>query len=170
MPIFTLPAGFPNNSEILRFGHDGRGNRMAPRDFCLSKARRCGTFSDFFPESFIAFAIIKTGGRQYRVAEGDTIDVDFLDVETGTEGVFNDVLFHADGEKMTHGSPLIEGASVTGKVLEQRKDKKVIAFKYRRRKGYHRTVGHRRKLTRIQITEISLGEKGKTKKAAKSAE
>jgi large subunit ribosomal protein L21 len=153
-----------------RFAQNDGRNRMAPWDFCLSKARRCGTFSDFFPETFMAFAIIKTGGRQYRVAEGDTIDVDFLDVEAGREGVFSDVLFHVDGEKMTHGSPLIEGASVTGKVLEQRKDTKVIAFKYRRRKGYHRTVGHRRKLTRVQITEISLGEKAKAKKAAKSAE
>ena len=73
--------------------------------------------------------------------------------------VFGDVLFHGDGDKLTHGSPLIEGATVTGEVVEQRKDKKVIAFKYRRRKGYHRTVGHRRKLTRIKITGISLGRK-----------
>ena len=105
----------------------------------------------------MAFAIIKTGGRQHRVAEGDIIDVDFLDAEVGKEGVFADVLFVGDGDNMTHGSPLIEGATVTGEVMEQRKDKKVIAFKYRRRKGYHRTVGHRRKLTRVKITEISLG-------------
>ncbi|MGI8821049.1 MAG: 50S ribosomal protein L21 [Chthoniobacterales bacterium] len=105
----------------------------------------------------MAFAIIKTGGRQHRVAAGDIIDVDFLDAEIGTEGVFADVLFHGDGDSLTHGSPLIEGATVTGEVMEHRKDKKVIAFKYRRRKGYHRTVGHRRQLTRIKITEISLG-------------
>ena len=114
----------------------------------------------------MAYAIIKTGGRQHRVAEGDIIDVDFLNEEPGKEGVFADVLFHVDGDKVTHGSPLIEGATVTGEVIEQRKDKKVIAFKYRRRKGYHRTVGHRRKLTRIKITGISLG--GKTSKAKKS--
>ena len=66
------------------------------------------------------------------------------------------MLFHADGDKLTHGSPLISGASVVGEVVEQRKDDKVIAFKYRRRKGYHRTVGHRRKLTRIRIKSISL--------------
>ena len=76
-----------------------------------------------------------------------------------------------DGDKFTHGTPLIEGATVTGEVVEQRKDKKVIAFKYRRRKGYHRTVGHRRKLTRVKITGISLGGKtSKPKKAAKSEE
>jgi len=114
----------------------------------------------------MAYAIIKTGGRQHRVAEGDIIDVDFLDEKPGKEGIFADVLFYSDCDKLTQGSPLIEGATVTGEVIEQRKDKKVIAFKYRRRKGYHRTVGHRRKLTRIKITEISLG--GKTSKAKKA--
>jgi len=115
----------------------------------------------------MAYAIIKTGGRQHRVAEGDIIDVDFLNEEPGKEGVFADVLFHSDGDTVTHGTPLIEGATVTGEVVEQRKDKKVIAFKYRRRKGYHRTVGHRRKLTRIKITEISLGAKTSKRKKEK---
>ena len=118
----------------------------------------------------MAYAIIKTGGRQHRVAEGDIIDVDFLDEKPGKEGVFADVLLHSDGDKVTQGSPLIEGATVTGEVIEQRKDKKVIAFKYRRRKGYHRTVGHRRKLTRIKITGISLGNKSSKTKKAKAAE
>ena len=113
----------------------------------------------------MAYAIIKTGGRQYRVAEGDTIDVDLLAGEAGAKMTFDDVLLHADGENLTHGSPSVSGASVSGEVVEQRKDKKVIAFKYRRRKGYHRTVGHRRKLTRVKITGISLGAK---KKAAKT--
>src|SRR4051812_465170 len=113
----------------------------------------------------MAYAIIRTGGRQHRVAEGDIIDVDFLNEESGKEGVFADVLFLSDGDKATHGTPLVEGATVTGTILEQRKDKKVIAFKYRRRKGYHRTVGHRRKLTRVKITGISSGEKSAKKKA-----
>jgi large subunit ribosomal protein L21 len=117
----------------------------------------------------MAYAIIKTGGRQYRVAEGDTIDVDLLDLEAGKQATFGDVLMHADGDDITHGSPMISGAKVTGEVVEQRKDKKVIAFKYRRRKGYHRTVGHRRKLTRIKIKSISVGTK-KTASAKKSAE
>ena len=107
----------------------------------------------------MAFAIIKTGGRQYRVAEGDTIDVARLDLETGAKATFSDVLFHGDGDKLTHGTPLISGALVVGEVLEQRKDKKVIAFKYRRRKGYHRTVGHRQKLTRVKIKSINVGAK-----------
>ncbi len=65
----------------------------------------------------------------------------------------------ADGKDVTHGNPLISGAKVTADVLEQRKDKKVIAFKYKRRKGYHRTVGHRRKLTRVKIKNISVEAK-----------
>lgn len=116
----------------------------------------------------MAFAIIRTGGRQHRVAEGDIIDVDLLDVEPGKETVFGYVLFHGDGEDFTHGRPLIEGATVTGEVVEQRKDKKVIAFKFKRRKGYHRTVGHRRKLTRVKITSISLAGSAGDKKPARS--
>ena len=114
----------------------------------------------------MAYAIIKTGGRQFRVAEGDTVDVDLLDVEPGKTATFGDVLLFAEGKDVTHGNPFISGAKVTAEVLEQRKDKKVIAFKYKRRKGYHRTVGHRRKLTRVKIKSISVGaKKASTKKA-----
>jgi large subunit ribosomal protein L21 len=124
----------------------------------------------FLPQSILsmAFAIIRTGGRQYRVAEGDTIDVDLLDTEVGKTATFDDVLMHTDGEKITHGSP-IDGAKVTAEVLEQRKDQKIIAYKFKRRKGYHRTVGHRRKLTRVKIKSINVGgAKAKKEKAAKS--
>ena len=119
----------------------------------------------FFPREFsfvMAYAIIKTGGRQYRVVEGDTIDVDLLDAEVGKTTTFGDVLLHADGDRLTHGNPLISGAKVTAEVVEQRKDKKVVAFKFKRRKGYHRTVGHRRKLTRVKIKSITVsGTKSK---------
>jgi len=110
----------------------------------------------------MAYAIINTGGRQYRIAEGDTINVDLLDVDPGKTATFGEVLMFADGKNVMHGNPLISGAKVTAEVVEQRKDKKVIAFKYKRRKGYHRTVGHRRKLTRVKIKSISLGTKSKT--------
>lgn len=115
----------------------------------------------------MTYAIIKTGGRQYRVAEGDTIDVDLLDVEAGKTATFGDVLMQADGKNLTHGDPLISGAKVTAEVVAQRKDKKVVAFKFRRRKGYHRTVGHRRKLTRVKIKSINVGAR---KAAAKKSE
>jgi large subunit ribosomal protein L21 len=113
----------------------------------------------FSPEKTMAYAIIRTGGRQFRVAEGDTLDVDLLDVEPGKTATFGDVLLFADGKDLTHGNPLISGAKVTAEVVEQRKDKKVVAFKYKRRKGYHRTVGHRRKLTRVKVKSINLGGK-----------
>ena len=116
----------------------------------------------FLPRKLMAYAIIKTGGRQYRVAEGDMIDVDLLDAEAGKQATFGDVLMYADGDKLTHGDPLISGAKVTAEVIEQRKDKKVIAFKFKRRKGYHRTVGHRRKLTRVKIKSINVGGAKKT--------
>jgi large subunit ribosomal protein L21 len=115
----------------------------------------------FSSEALMVYAVIKTGGRQYRVAEGETLDVDLLDVDAGKEAIFSDVLMHADGNKLMHGNPSISGAKVTAEVIEQRKDKKVIAFKYKRRKGYHRTVGHRRKVTRVKIKSISVGAKSK---------
>jgi ribosomal protein L21 len=120
----------------------------------------CAAFSSL--KALMAYAIINTGGRQYRIAEGDTIDVDLLDVDPGKTTTFGEVLMFADGKNVMHGNPLISGAKVTAEVVEQRKDKKVIAFKYKRRKGYHRTVGHRRKLTRVKIKSISLGTKSKT--------
>ena len=104
----------------------------------------------------MTYAIIKTGGRQYRVAEGETVDVDLLDIEPGKTATF-EVITHVDGGKVDFGG----GGKVTAEVVEQRKDKKVIAFKYKRRKGYHRTVGHRRKLTRVKIKSISGGSKKK---------
>ena len=103
----------------------------------------------------MAYAIIRTGGRQFRVAEGDTLDVDLLDVEPGKTATFGDVLFFADGKDVTQGNPLVSGAKVTAEVLEQRKDKKVIAFKYKRRKGYHRKQGHRQHYLEVKITGIS---------------
>src|SRR5262249_28257710 len=113
----------------------------------------------FFSPKTMAYAIIKTGGRQFRVAEGGTLDVDLVDVEPGKTATFSDVLMFVDGKNVTYGNPLISGAKVTAEVLEQRRDKKVVAFKYKRRKGYHRTVGHRRKLTRVKIKNISVGGK-----------
>src|SRR5678810_670450 len=98
----------------------------------------------------MAYAIFRTGGKQYQVAPGDVIDVEKLDAETGSEATFSEVLLVADGGAIKAGNALA-GASVVAEVVDQIKAPKVIAFKYRRRKGYHRTVGHRRKLTRLRI-------------------
>ena len=104
----------------------------------------------------MAYAIIRSGGKQYRVSPGETIAVDKLTAEHGEKVTFGDVVLLADGAKVTAGDPVIAGVKVVGEVIEQFKDKKVIAFKYRRRKGYHRTVGHRRQLTRVKIESIDL--------------
>ena len=126
----------------------------------LPSVHRCGIVDGFFsPEKPMAYAIIRTGGRQFRVAEGDTLDVDQLDVEPGKTATFGDVLLFAAGKDLTHGNPLVSGAKVTAEVVEQRKGEKVVAFKYKRRKGYHRTVGHRRRLTRVKIKTIDVGSK-----------
>jgi large subunit ribosomal protein L21 len=102
----------------------------------------------------MSYAIIKTGGKQYRVSEGDVLEIEKLDVEAGKDTTFSEVLFlSADGAFKT-GSDL-KTASVLAEVIGDKKAPKVIAFKYRRRKGYHRTVGHRRKLTQVRIKSIT---------------
>jgi large subunit ribosomal protein L21 len=103
----------------------------------------------------MSYAIIQTGGKQYRVSEGDVLSVEKLDAEAGKETTFNDVLLVVNGDKINLGAPLVSGASVKAEVVDQYKDDKVIAFKFKRRKGYHRTVGHRRQLTKLKITKIS---------------
>ena len=106
-------------------------------------------------ETVMAYAIIQTGGKQYRVAEGDVIEVEKLDVEAGAEATFEQVLLVSNGESLSIGVPLVAGAAVTAEVVEQTRAPKVVAFKFKRRKGYHRTVGHRRQLTRLKIKTIS---------------
>ena len=91
----------------------------------------------------MAYAVIQTGGKQYRVAEGDLIDVEKLDFETGAEAKFEEVLLVSNGTGLSIGAPLVAGAAVTAEVVEQTKAPKIVAFKFKRRKGYHRTVGHR---------------------------
>ncbi len=102
----------------------------------------------------MAYAILKTGGKQYRVSAGDEINVDLLDAKEGDIVSFDQVLLTTDGKSVVTGKPFIAGAVVEGQVISQFKDEKVIAFKYRRRKGYHRTVGFRRKLTKVKINAV----------------
>ncbi len=101
----------------------------------------------------MAYAIFKTGGKQYRVSNGDLVDVEKLDHEEGAHAVFSEVLLVGDGASLKVGAEL-SGAKVEAEVVSQFKGEKVLAYKYRRRKGYHRTVGHRRRLTRLKITGI----------------
>lgn len=102
----------------------------------------------------MAYAIFKTGGKQYRVAAGDVIEVEKLDAAAGAEVTFSEVLFHGEGAQIKTGDAL-QGLTVVGEVVEQFRGPKLLNFKYRRRKGYHRTVGHRQNLTRVKIKSIA---------------
>jgi large subunit ribosomal protein L21 len=101
----------------------------------------------------MSYAIFKTGGKQYRVSQGDVIDVEKLDQSEGGQVVFSEVLMVAEGASVKVGQE-VQSATVEAEVDRQYKGEKVLAYKYRRRKGYHRTVGHRRRLTRLKITGI----------------
>lgn len=102
------------------------------------------------------FAVIRTGGKQYKVSEGETLDIELITPAEGqTSATISDVLLVGEGDNFTVGAPTVTGASVTVEILDTVKARKVIAYKYRRREGYHRTVGHRQKLTRIKVTKIA---------------
>ena len=103
----------------------------------------------------MAYAVFKTGGKQYRVSAGDTLDVEKLDAEVGSEASFDEVLLVNDGSTTKVGAPTVDGAKVTAKVVDQFRGKKGIAFKFKRRKGFHKTKGFRRHLTKIEITDIA---------------
>lgn len=102
------------------------------------------------------FAVIKTGGKQYKVEKGDTLAVDRLDLEAGARVVFDDVLLVADGRKVIAGVPTVKGASVQGEVMSEQKGEKVVVFKMKRRKGYRRTQGHRQKYSIVKISDIAV--------------
>jgi large subunit ribosomal protein L21 len=101
------------------------------------------------------YAVIRTGAKQYRVQAGDVLEVELLDGKQGAEISLDDVLLVADGDNITVGKPTVKGAKVTAEVVDpDKKGKKVIAFKFRRREGYHRKRGIRPHHTVLKIKEI----------------
>ena len=101
------------------------------------------------------FAVIKTGGKQYTVNPGDVIDVELLAGEPGDTVEFNEVLMVSnDKGKVNLGTPTVDKAVVKGKILEEKKGKKIIVFKFKRRKDYRNKNGHRQRYTRVEITDI----------------
>ncbi|MBK8170887.1 MAG: 50S ribosomal protein L21 [Sandaracinaceae bacterium] len=99
------------------------------------------------------YAVIKTGGKQYRVSEGDRLRVEKLEGEVGAKINFAEVLM-IGGEKVSIGAPHIKGAVVTAEILAQDRAKKVIVFKFRRRKNYRRKNGHRQPFTELKVTSV----------------
>ena len=101
------------------------------------------------------YAVLETGSKQYRVAKGDTLKVERLEIEAGKPITFDRVLLVNNDGKVAVGSPTVANASVVADVMEPVRGEKKIAFKMKRRKGYHKTIGHRQELTIVKIKEIN---------------
>lgn len=101
------------------------------------------------------YAVVKSGGKQYRVSQGETIEVEQLQGNPGDKIQLNEVLMLADGDNVTLGRPLVEGATVEAEIVDHNKHRKVLVFKLRRRKRYRRKVGHRQPYTALKITAIN---------------
>jgi len=104
----------------------------------------------------MGYAVISSGGKQYKVQEGETVVVERLDGKVRASIVFDHVLMHSDGENVTVGTPVLQNAVVRGHVVDQDKHRKIIVFKYKKRKGYSRKQGHRQPFTRVKIDQIAI--------------
>ena len=100
------------------------------------------------------YAVIKTGGKQYRVAEGDVLNVEKLNAEAGSEVGFDEVLTVVNDADVKIGQPVVEGAKVTAKVVEQGKGEKILVFKYKAKSNYRKRQGHRQPFTKVEISKI----------------
>ncbi len=100
------------------------------------------------------YAIIETGGKQYKVEEGQIIDIEMLEAREGDEVVFDKVLAVNTGDDLEVGTPLVKGARATARVLKQDKHKKIIVFKYKAKKNYRKKSGHRQPYTRVKVQRI----------------
>lgn len=102
------------------------------------------------------YAIIETGGKQYKVQEGDVIFIEKLEAEAGSNYSFNNVLAVSNGENIDFGAPFVNGASVTASVIGNGKGKKVIVYKFKAKKGYHKKKGHRQSFTKLKVEKIVM--------------
>ncbi|MFH2047181.1 MAG: 50S ribosomal protein L21 [Pseudomonadota bacterium] len=102
------------------------------------------------------YAIVNTGGKQYRVEEGETFRLEKIPGDVGSTISFDKVLMSSDGETVKVGQPFVENAAVVGKIVEQDKAKKILVFKFKRRKGYRRKQGHRQPYTAVKIESITV--------------
>jgi large subunit ribosomal protein L21 len=102
------------------------------------------------------YAIIQTGGKQVRVAEGDIIRTDLIDLEAGADVTFDQVVLASTGSDVKVGSPTLSGAKVTGTVVRQAKDKKILVFRYKPKKRVRKLNGHRQRFAEVKITKITL--------------
>ncbi len=112
------------------------------------------------------YAVLNSGGKQYKVQKGEVLKVEKISGDVGNSVTFDKVLMFSDGENVSIGQPILDGVSVEGHIVEQGKAKKIIVFKYKRRKRFRRKNGHRQEFTAVQIDSINA----KDAKAAKAAE
>ena len=105
----------------------------------------------------MTYAIIRTGGKQFRVEPGTTLRIPSLPGDAGASIEFNDVIFGSDGKAAKVGVPTLSGASVTGEIVKQGRGDKIIVFKFKRRKNYAKKQGHRQGFTEVRINDITLG-------------
>jgi large subunit ribosomal protein L21 len=103
------------------------------------------------------YAVVKTGGKQYRVSQGDRLKVETIEAEAGSDVSLNEVLLVGSGESVTVGSPVVANASVSAKVVSHGRGKKVRIIKFRRRKHHRKQAGHRQNYTELEITGINAG-------------
>ena len=103
------------------------------------------------------YAIFKTGGKQFRAETGRTVRIPSVTGEPGTKLTFDEVLLGSDGEHVKAGTPVIAGATVTGEIVRHGRDKKIVVFKFKRRKNYARKQGHRQGFTEVRIDSVDLG-------------
>ncbi|MCP4577827.1 MAG: 50S ribosomal protein L21 [Deltaproteobacteria bacterium] len=102
------------------------------------------------------YAVINSGGKQHRVNPGDEVKVEKLQGEVGESIIFDQVLMTSDGESVRVGQPFLEDTKVTGRITRHGKNRKILVFKYKRRKGYRKKVGHRQQFTQVRIEDIAL--------------
>ena len=108
----------------------------------------------------MAYAVIRTGGKQYRVTPGELLRVESLKGDIGSDIEFSDVLLTSNEGNVQVGTPLVPGAMVTAQVIEHGKERKIIVFKKKRRKGYRRKKGHRQHFTAVRVKDITFGSEG----------
>ena len=159
-PANTVKFGFDTQAALVftpRFGRRAR------------KVRRPPHFQTTFRKVAPMFAVIKTGGKQYKVSEGDTLVIEKLSAAAGDTVTFDQVLMIGEGAGVTVGAPVVAGAAVTAEVKGEVRGPKLITRKKRQRQTYRRTIGHRQDLMEVTITGISADGAAKPKAARKKA-
>lgn len=116
------------------------------------------------------YAVVETGGKQYRVTANDTLRVERLDAEVGATVELRPVLAVSDGENLAVGTPAVEGTKVTSEVIDHIRGHKVVSFKKKRRKGFSKKIGHRQELTVLKVVEIQQGRASRKPSRKKAAD